>query len=44
MLAATTTTYLKTNSQTETLLAKAAVTVVNKTGGVNGHKVVFTDG
>jgi branched-chain amino acid transport system substrate-binding protein len=41
LIAASSTTYLKTNVQTETLLAKAAVTVVNKSGGVNGHKVVL---
>src|SRR6185437_15249141 len=42
LIAASSTSYLKTNVQTETLLAKAAVTVANKSGGVNGHKVVLT--
>lgn len=37
------TTYLKTNAQTESLMAKAAATVVNKSGGAgHGHKVVLT--
>ncbi|HEY1732850.1 MAG TPA: ABC transporter substrate-binding protein, partial [Acidimicrobiales bacterium] len=41
LIAASSTAGLKTNVQTETLLAKAGVTVVNKSGGVNGHKVVL---
>ncbi|HVX22428.1 MAG TPA: hypothetical protein VHB02_13840, partial [Acidimicrobiales bacterium] len=42
LIAASSTSYLKTNVQTETLLAKAAVTVANRSGGVHGHKVVLS--
>ena len=42
LMASLTTPYVKTNAQTEVVLSKAAVTVINKSGGVNGHKVVLT--
>src|SRR6185437_7007603 len=42
IVAALTTQYLKTNAQTEVLLTRAAATVINKSGGVAGHKVTVT--
>jgi len=42
LLAPLSTSYLKTNAATEALMAKAAVTVENKKGGVDGHKIKLT--
>lgn len=42
LLAPLSTTYLKTNAATESLMAQAAVTVENKKGGVDGHRIKLT--
>lgn len=41
-LGALSTTYQKTNAETSALMTRAAVTVLNKSGGVNGAHVVVT--
>ena len=42
MLVPASTSYQKTSVQTIDLMARAGATVVNKSGGVDGHKVVLT--
>jgi branched-chain amino acid transport system substrate-binding protein len=42
MLEPASTSYQKTSVQTVNLMAKSGVTVINRSGGVDGHRVVLT--